>query len=106
MEFLTFWKIPGLSRTLPTATDIRAMRSSTEVTGVSYTKLSKNKSIHETQRRSPYMIGPVILPANESGHHDISTAVQKLRRDVDERQSCYVEEPRHAGTVSEITKPL
>ena len=40
----------------------------------------------------------MIWYANESGHHDLSTAVQRLCRDVDERQSCYVEEPCHAGT--------
>ena len=35
------------------------------------------------------MIGPLIWKANESGHHDLSTAVQSLRRYVDECQSCY-----------------
>ena len=44
------------------------------------------------------MIGPVILQANESGHHDLFTAVQRLPRDADECQWCYVEEPHHAGT--------
>ena len=44
------------------------------------------------------MIGPVIWQANESDHYDLSTAVQSLRRDVDKRQPCYLEEFRHAGT--------
>ena len=62
MEFLTFWKIPGMSRTLPTGTDIRAMRSSTEVTDVSYTSVTlmwpqKKKSIH-ARNLAGQCIGP------------------------------------------------
>ena len=76
----------------PTATDVRAIRSTTEVTDFSYTELLM------WPKRSPYMIGTVILQTNESGPHDLSSAVHRLRRDVDERQSCYVEKPRHAGT--------
>ncbi|GFV51554.1 hypothetical protein TNCV_3260941 [Trichonephila clavipes] len=51
IEFLTFWKIPGMPRILPTATNIRAMRSSTEGTGLSYTKLvmrrQKKQPLHD-----------------------------------------------------------
>ena len=43
------------------------------------------------------MIRPVTWQTNESGHHDLSTAVKNLSRDVDKRQSCYVEQSRHAG---------
>ncbi|GFT49518.1 hypothetical protein TNCV_3367031 [Trichonephila clavipes] len=42
VKFLTFLKNHGMSSILPAVTDIRAMRSSTEGTSVSYTK--KNQS--------------------------------------------------------------
>ncbi|GBL55963.1 hypothetical protein AVEN_68114-1, partial [Araneus ventricosus] len=36
MEFLTFWKIPGMSRIFPAATEMPDTTSSTESTGISY----------------------------------------------------------------------
>ncbi|GFS48497.1 hypothetical protein TNCV_2298041 [Trichonephila clavipes] len=39
MEFLTFGKVPGMLLIRLATTDIRAIRSSTEGMGVSYTKL-------------------------------------------------------------------
>ena len=91
MEFLTFWKIPGMSRTLPAATDIWMMRSSTEVTGVSYSKLlmwpQKNKSIHD---RSGDLAGQWI--GSPRPIHRCLKMSSRCRR------TSVVEEPRHAGT--------
>ncbi|GFX36141.1 transposable element Tc3 transposase [Trichonephila clavipes] len=47
MEFLTFWKIPGMSRILPAAADSRAMRSSTEGKDYLCISFQKKKSIHD-----------------------------------------------------------
>ncbi|GBM97707.1 hypothetical protein AVEN_63408-1 [Araneus ventricosus] len=69
MEFLTFWKIPGRARISQTATEMRAMTSSTEQMG-SCTSMSS----FDPSKRNPEMTGV-------GGHH-----------------WCNVGEPHHVGT--------
>ncbi|GFW86459.1 transposable element Tcb1 transposase [Trichonephila clavipes] len=66
MEYLALWKIPGMTRILPAAADIRTMRSSTEGTCILCLKL-----------------GLVIWQVNGFGYHNLSTAAQSLRCGVD-----------------------
>ncbi|GFT71004.1 hypothetical protein TNCV_3500361 [Trichonephila clavipes] len=82
-----------MSRIIPAATDIQAMRTSTEGKSVS----RKPNSSSET-RRNPSTTGPVICQTNEQSHHDLSTTVQKLRRGVGGREFRIVLNSRHAGT--------
>ncbi|GBM00796.1 hypothetical protein AVEN_257327-1 [Araneus ventricosus] len=60
MEFLTFWKIPGMPRISQAATEMRATTSSTESTGDSYTNVfispQQNKCRHDRAHHS-YHIG-------------------------------------------------
>ena len=80
IEFLTFWKIPGMSRTIPAATDIRAMRSSTEVTSVSCTKLLMWPPKEKVQSRSgwPMNRATTTYPPLSKGYVEMSTNASRV----------------------------
>ncbi|GBN77681.1 hypothetical protein AVEN_271634-1 [Araneus ventricosus] len=57
----------GMCRISPAATEMQVNASSTETIGVLNTMSSFDSS-----RRSPGMLGPVMLQATEPNHHDVS----------------------------------
>ncbi|GBM92506.1 hypothetical protein AVEN_123166-1 [Araneus ventricosus] len=70
MEFLTFWKIPVISRISPAANEMRAKPSSIESKG------SRTPMSSYDPSKSPGMIGPAIWQGTEPDHNDISIAFQ------------------------------
>ena len=75
MEFLTVWKISGISDILMAAAEMRAARSLQLRVRESHTL---NFPFY-LSRRSSCMIGLAIWQANELGHHNLTIALQALR---------------------------